>query len=455
MTRALIAWVPVRGTFWSGLSGGCVTHWCMNRTFTSTLAVRTRVSLDGDAWLPGDPSDTPPTMTNRAPSLDDGVAAKDAADVFVESAAGFLRRTITARFGKTRIEDLLAPDFGWCAPPFSRDGGALDLDTDVEALQLAPAHRRAAMFGENTALGWEVDRLGGPSGSLGFVVGALVFFQDKAPILVEMLCDSVYIDLVQQQMELVWRGIYLDDSWGVDVERILVGVLPPGLDEENQVRLLEEGLAHAVFTWSAINEDIENQSAPPPLDEDEQAMARLSSWDEGPGACVLGADEFAKISAELSTGKKREEVLAAHGFDEIAWSREEWAHSERIANESAEMPDNLGDEESTDNLQIKPIRAPTTPKKIDLAEYARLSAHLEVRNPARVLAEAHLSVAEFVAIEQSMSEALDADPDLAQEFERLVPTHNEEAQRAHATDLEQFDDDDDEDEPSTSTTENQ
>lgn len=437
MTRNLVAWVPIRGTFWSGVTGACVTHWRIDRRLASSLAVRTRVSLDHDVWLPGEPSELAPRAMSRVPTLDDGMPVKDDADVFVEHAPGLRGRTVVLRIQSTRIEDALAPDPGWKGPSFFRDRLSLKSSRSLEAFQLAPPRRRVKPFGENATIGWDVDGFQGPTGSLAFTVGALVHFKDHAPTLVEMLCDSVTVDVDRRELELVWRGIYVDTQWGAGVERILIGVLPAGLDEDAHIELLEDGLPHAVFAFAATNEDIEKQVAPPPLRDEEITMARLSSWENGPGACVLSPDEFAQISSELSSGK-RDEVLASHGFDEIAWSREEWAQGERVANESAELPDDLGDDDGGSDIEVKPTRMRIAGKKIDIADYAKLSAHLEVRDPARVLAEAKLSVGEFVALEETMADALDEDADLAAEFERLVPTYREEAALAHAADLERL-----------------
>lgn len=437
MTRALLAWVPIRGTFWSGLGGGCVTHWRIKRKLTSALAVRTRVSLQDDAWLPGHPSEFPPRAMGQIPTLDDGMPAKDSADVFVQASEGWRGRTISLQIVSTHIEDALAPEPDWQERPFLRDGLNLKSADDLERFQLAPPRRRAELIRENATIGWNIDGIPGPAGALAFNVGALVHFKDSGSILVDMLCDSVYIDLDLREMELVWRGIYVDSQWGAHVERIVLGVLPPGLDEDAQIELLEEGLPYAVFTRGATNGDIEKHVAPPHLRDEEVTMARLSSWEKGPGACVLSTDEFVQISSELSSGP-RARVLEAHGFDEIAWSREEWAQSERVANESAELPDDFGDDDGRANVDVKPSRARVAPKKVEIAEYAKLSAHIEVRDPARVLAEVKLSVGEFVALEETMAEALDEDEALASEFSKLLPTYRHEAALAHAADLERL-----------------
>lgn len=452
MTRILLAQVPTRTTFWSGISGGCVTHWNIDGTPSSSLSVRTRVRLDENDWLPGHPSDRPIEPSRNVPTWQDGVPIKDNADVFVDPVTGFRGRTITLRIGSSRINDALAPNpASWKEPAFRRDRVVIKVKRDAESLQLAPFPKRAELFGAKAPIGWDIDGVQGPSGLLGFTLGAFVQFKENDPILVEMLCDAIHVDMNQIELELVWRGIYFDPSWGADVERILIGILPPDLDEDAQIERLEEGLPLAVFAWAATSEDIEKQVAPPPLQEEQLAMVRLSTWENGPGACMLTQDEFSQVSSELAL-RPRGEVLAAHGFDEIGWSREEWAQSERIANESASLPDDFGDDETNAAIQVKPVRPAFTPKKIELEEYARLSAHLELRDPARVLSEAKLSVNEFLVIEETMSSMIDADDAMAATFETHITKYREEAQLAHKADLERLGMDD-QDEPSSATAE--
>ena len=438
MTRVLLAMVPIRGTFWSGIGGGCVTCWHIDGSPMSTLAIRTRASLNQEIWLPGDPSEIPPRMISRVPTFDDGIPLKDRADVFVDESPTLRRRRLSIRTGSTQFEDAFATEPGWTEGSFLRDRASLRLDRDLETFQLAPPRRRAELLEEGVMIGWDIDGIHGSAGSLDFTVGALVHFKDDDATLVEMICDSVYIDVDRREIELVWRGSYLDATWGAEVERILIGVLPAGLEEDEQAELLEEGLPRAVFTLAATNDDIEARVAPPLLREEEVTMARLSSWENGPGAPVLSADEFAQISSEVSSSP-RAEVLAVYGFDEIAWGLEEWAQGECVANESAELPDDLGDEDREGNIEVKParMRAPSQ-KKLDIADYARLSAQLEVREPARVLAEAKLSVGELLELEQTMSEALETNEGLAAEFDRLLPTYRDEAAKAHADDLMQL-----------------
>jgi hypothetical protein len=438
MTRPLLAWVPVRGTFWSGIRGGCVTHWRIDGRPISTIAISTLAILDEGSWLPGAPSEIPPRSLSRIPTIDEGMPLKNWADVFVKDSAGLRRRSLVLHIESTKIEDALTPEPGFTDRSFLRDRASLKLDRDLETFQLAPPRRRAELFGEGATIGWDIDGTHGPVGPLDFTVGALVHFKDEDVTFVEMICDSVYIDVERREIELVWRGLYLDPTWGAEVERILIGALPVGLEEDQQAELLGGGLPRAVFTLAATNDDIKACVAPPPLREEEIAMARLSSWENGPGAPVLSADEFALISSEISSGPKAE-VLGAHGFDEIAWGLEEWAQGERVANESAELPDDLGDEAGGGDIEVKPARTRARPhKRLDIADYARISAHLEVRDPARVLAEAKLSVGELLDIEETMSEAMETNEGLAAEFDRLLPTYRDEAAKAHAGDLMQL-----------------
>lgn len=404
----------------------------------STLSVRARVLLDGDAWLPGHPSDAPPALMRRVVTIDDGAPIKDQADVFVSDEPLLRRAAISVRIGETNLTLDPASEPPWTARASLRDQASVRLASDIEAFQLARPSRRASLIGEGATIGWSVGGVAGPSGALDFAVAALVHFDNGDASLVEMVCDSILLDIERARAELVWRGIYIDETWGEGTERILIGVVPGGVSGQTQVELLEQGLPRAVFTLAGDAKDIEERRAPPLMREEELAMERLAAWEEGPGAPTLSADEFAQISTELALGE-RSEVLAKSGFDEIAWGLEEWAQGEQAASQSAGLSGSLADEKNAGSIDVKPApRRPPGRPRLDITEYARLLAHLEAREPGRVLAEAKLSVRGLFEIEEVMNGALESDKALADELERLRPTFQEEAKAAHAADLAAF-----------------
>jgi hypothetical protein len=440
LTRALLAWVPVRGTWWSGAGGGCVTHWLIDGSPLSALSVRTRVALDEEKWLPGDPEGAAPALTARVPTIDDGVVIKDFADVWVRETPLLRSHALTARIGDASLPGSLPAAAEWAAITSLRDRRAVRLRDEIASYQLAPPSWRCDLIEEGALVGWDIDGVAARRGTIDFAVGAVAHAQDGAARVIEMVCDSILLDVERGEADLVWRGIFLDPTWGEGLTRLVVGVLPRGVAEEDRLRLLEEGLARAVFTQAANADDIEAERPPPPLREEDLAMARLTTWEEGPGAPTLSAEEFALISSELAAGP-RADVLSRYGFDEIAWGLEEWAQGERTANESADLPDDIADEEGGAGAHERgaPAVAPArAARDIDIEGYARLVAHLAVRDPARVLAEVKLSVNELIAIEEAMGDALEKDRALAAELDRLVPTFGDEVMRAHEGDLARF-----------------
>ncbi|NUQ73913.1 MAG: hypothetical protein HUU21_10175 [Polyangiaceae bacterium] len=441
MTRALLAWAPVRGTFWSGVSGGCVTRWLLDKNPVSTLSVRTRLILEDGAWLPGHSSDMPPDSMARVFTMDDGIPIKEQADVLVKDAALPGRRDLSFRIGDTRIGDTHQRSdrlHAFQARTVLSDRASIRLDRDLETFQLAPPEWRAPPIGGGSTLGWDIDGIAGPSGNLDFTVAALAQFEDGEDFLIEMTCDSIRFDLQRGEAALVWRGIFVDETWGETTERIVIGVFPCGLPEETQRALLEQGLPRAVFTLAGNAEDIEAGRAAPPLRDEELAMARLTALGGGPGAPLLNDDEFEHISSELARGR-RSEVLAKYGFDEIAWGTEEWAQGERAAGESAELSGDFADEDRSADIENKlTMRSPRQGSErppLRIEEYARLSAHLEVRDPGRVLAEAKLSVRDLIELEEAINDAIERDPAVAAELSRLRTTFNAEVERARAEDL--------------------
>ena len=81
-----------------------------------------------------------------------------------------------------------------------------------------------------------------------------------------------------------------------------------------------------------------------------------------------------------------------------------------------------------------------------------MSAHLELRDPARVLSESKLSVNEFLIIEETMATLIDGDEALAAAFDAHIAAYRAEARTAHKADLERIGMDD-QDEPSSDTAE--
>jgi hypothetical protein len=420
------------------VGGGCVTHWLIDGSPLSALSVRTRVLLDEEKWLPGNPEGAAPVMAPRVPTIDDGVVIKDFADVLVRDSAILREHALSVRIGDASLPASRTSAPEWTAIASLRDRRAVRLRDEIASYQLAPPSWRCDLIEEGASIGWDIDGVAARRGTLDFAIGAVAHTQDGAAKVIQMVCDSIFLDVERGEADLVWRGIFLDPTWGEGLERLVVGVLPRGVAEEDRRKLLEEGLARAVFTLAANAGDIEARTPPPPLREEDLAMARLSAWEEGPGDPTLSAEEFALVSSELATGP-RADVLSRYGFDEIAWGLEEWAQGERTANESADLPDDIADEEGggaiVDGKRVASVMPARAARDIDIEAYARLVAHLEVRDPARVLAEAKLSVNELIAIEQRMDDALERDKRLAAELDRRVPTFRDEALRAHEEDL--------------------
>lgn len=432
MSRVIVATAPVRGTFWSGLDNACVTHWRIDGTPVTTFSVCTRMILEGSSWLPGNPSSLPFDLPRRAPTIDEGMPIKNNADVIVRGAARFTGRTITLRTGNAVIPNVLAPGVQWPARSPLRDGISVSLAEDLSTFQLAPMPLQIPHLGPGSAIQWDVDGVTGPSGAVDFSIAVEVDLDDDTSISLDMIGDSLTIDLERNEANLVWRGMFVDRAWGRTTERFVVGVVPDDTTKSLRDELLDAGLARAHFSYAANGDDVHLQTIPPALTAEDLTMARLSAWDRGPGSPALDAEEFAIIAAELDAGP-RKDVLERHGFDEISWGAEEWAHAERTANENIEIPDDQTEDSNAAERHVPP--ALPVGQTMSIVEYARLSAHLEVRDPGRVLEETKLSVRALVGLEMTMTEAMEQDPALAEEFERAWPTFREEVARAHAADL--------------------
>ena len=412
----------------------------------AALSLRTRVVLADEGWLPGEPLDDAPDVAPWVPVIDDGVPLKEHADVFVRDDPGLRDHALVIRIDEASVPQVALAVPGWAPTPSLRDRVSVRVPEEIEVFQRAAPEWRSVPFGEGARLGWDLDGIPAASGVVDFAIAALVHTDDDEAILVEMVCDSVVVDAARGEAELVWRGIFRDPAWGGETSRIVIGVLPRGVPEDAREAILEAGLGRARFTRAANAEDIAAQRSPPALGDEDVAMARMTAWEKGPGDARLGADEFALASSELARGP-RHEVLARLGFDEISWGLEEWAQGEQRANESASFASEASEadevEETGEGRPEGGVSLPAPPSAAappgyDRAAYARLSAHLAVRDPGRVLAEAKLSIGDYIALEQGMQIEIEHDDALADEIDRLRSTFDEEVARAHAADLAQL-----------------
>ena len=266
---------------------------------------------------------------------------------------------------------------------------------------------------------------------LGFEVFVRVDYLDDTVSLPVAVCDALTFDLDRRQVEWLFRAVVIDPAEGREIERVVVAAFAPGQDEERS--RVDAWLPHAVFEHAAGPAHVRAGTHPGPLDDEELAMARYSTWDTAHFASTLPIEEVAQIQVELIRGRERAAVLEAHGLSEYQWNVEERAAMDRLAEagmssvedeDAAEGQDRKAPadaREDLDRYREAHTRAlaetPFEGREWTVPEYAELRAALEVANPLRVLESAGLGPAQLIGLDQLMEARFEADAAERRQFE--------------------------------------
>lgn len=437
--RIVVAFPPVGEALWSGMGPvGLLRYRDAGRP---RIAVAVRVESpfpgSGEPFLPGEPIPLPgalpppslPPLRGRElvpfkRACDVGftgaLRAENAASVALQVTVGDERRTLSVALAGARVE-LGETSVGPRELEPLAEHTHLDLAEGTEPFQSAGEPLRFAYPGVGTRLAVE-SAFFSLEAALGFEVFVRVDYLDGTISLPVTRCDGVTFDLNRRRVEWVFRGLVHDPSEGREIERVVVAALAPGRDEERA--RVDAWLPHAAWQVATGPEDARAGVHPPPLDAEELAMARYSTWDLGSFASALPIEEVARIQVELVRRKDRAAVLEAHGLSAYTWSVEERAAMERLADAGLSRIDDAEGGARDDVVRYQEAHAqaeaevPFEGRTWSAAEYAELRAAMEARNPIRVLERAGLSPAELVGLDQAMRARFEASPEEQREYER-------------------------------------
>lgn len=442
--RILVALAPIRGAHWSGVRGVTATRWAIDTTPMISVAVRVSAILDGEDWLPGQPQESVDALFLQGPpEPDDAVPIKGSVDV-------------TASFGGSAIlaqRAIEVASAGGRATPIDHAArtptGPLDpnrgvvIARDLDRFHHAPPSARLPAIG--ATLAWTIDGVEAAKGKLGFTIGCRADFVDGGQLPFTTSVDSLRVRPGERSVDLVFRGLFVDEP-GRLLERVMVGVVPEtrapaDVEEAGDAPaewgpLFDAALPVAAFALAASFADATAGTRPPELTAEERDAARVSAFSEGPGEPSLTPEEHREIRGELAR-RPRKEVLAEFGLDEIAWTREEWAVAEILANagrSTMDAPDVDGDAEPALDERAAAWTEAMKPRveggaKLDLDAAAKLQANLAAREPGKVLAEAGMTVSEYVGHEAALTERLEGDAREAERFDALVAKYAPDAEQ--------------------------
>lgn len=285
-------------------------------------------------------------------------------------------------------------------------------------------------------------------GSLGFRLGVEAHERDGSVSPLEMVIDTVVFDASARSVEVIYRGEIVEPD--APLERFVVHASANAAEPGTLRDPMRAEFAYAVVPEDATHGD----GLAPLMSADEREIALYSTWhDESPRASLETA-EAARISAELLVSREpRHVVLERHGLTAYEWNLEEAAlamalgaaaHATGTASVRDEAPDDSESEsESPPKESAADVYAAAHASELarhptpdlSLREAARITAHLAIRAPERVLDEANLSIGTWLKVDAALRERLAENESARTEFEEEVLSFEEEARAARERDM--------------------
>ena len=282
-------------------------------------------------------------------------------------------------------------------PPLPAEHG---LAFDFAAYNTAPASQQQVDFPRGAALSLSGLSERAQTLSLKLPSIAPVLWVDTTEergILLELDCDTLWIDTDRELLVMVYRGLMQVPSLDLDgVVQVTLGLarddVAPPLDE------VQRDLERGVFEAAIEIQDFDGDTAPAP----ELALfAKYAVW-ERQVAPSISLASYALISAALAEGDApRSEVLRARGFDEDGFLLEErgWltAMSEAAMKGDTEPATRYGElfVEAQDGL------AGPNEGKETLESYVALRVSVEdAADPTAALAERQMTLAAWMRMDR-------------------------------------------------------
>lgn len=281
----------------------------------------------------------------------------------------------------------------------------------------APASQRVARLEADAVL--ELDGLS-PGG--GRCALALPGIRPRAVVeaehddVVELACDTLWIDTDTTTVVLVWRG-EVPLAGPRAAKRIVVWIDRPG--EPRTAAEVHRSLARGRFSFAVEQEDLAGKVEPP--DPALLTMARYEAWSETPEP-TISLEAYAVLSATLAEKRgDRAELLARHDLDEDGWVVEERAWLERMAEAAGRGDGSLAEAYGTSFVATQDGLADPSEAARSLDDYAALKVAVEhAKDPSKALVERGMSVSAWMRLDRRFSEAASRDPALAAELRRRL-----------------------------------
>ena len=235
---------------------------------------------------------------------------------------------------------------------------------------------------------------------------------------VEMVCDTLWLDVDREIAVVVWRGSVEVNGDGGEVERITASLEHAERPRTPAARA--SAMQRGGFGFALCRGDAPERVAAE--DEDERTrlqMARYATWGADAPEPRLTLAEYAGIAAELAEWPDaRGKTLARHELDEDAWTIEERAWLEKMGNAALEGDATLPEAYSRDFVEAQDALATDAERAQTLAEYAEVKAVMdEADDPTAALGALELTLPRWLRMDRRWTAAAERDPPVARDLE--------------------------------------
>jgi hypothetical protein len=238
-------------------------------------------------------------------------------------------------------------------------------------------------------------------------------------VVMDMRCDTVWIDTDAEQIVLVWRGqlpTFRDE--GRDISKLIVSL--EAVRDLREPPELFQDLAKGTVGYAVEEQDVRE---PTELDEIERAelqMEQLAAMEATPRPDI-GIAEYARISAELAEQREpRADVLKRHKLTEDRWLNEERAWLMMMATAALDGDTSYAERYGELFVQAQDELASPTETDKSLEEYADLKLALEREPAGEVLSRHQLTEPEWRRLDRKWMKRRLGSPDVRKAYNARV-----------------------------------
>jgi hypothetical protein len=228
---------------------------------------------------------------------------------------------------------------------------------------------------------------------------------------IEACCDTLWIDTDFEKLVLVWRALLPARMRDRDIDRVVVSLEREAARSEAK---LMGSLPRGTVAFALEERPVSAG------DVDRLEMARYEAL-EHVAEPELALPAYALIVAQLAEGdREREPVLADNDFDELNWSIEERAWTERMGHAAMAGDGTVAAEFGEHFVEAQDsLAGPLEPRSLE--EYAVIKAALDASDVADKALEEHvIKRSEWMRLERHWLARAQSDHKVAKRLDQLI-----------------------------------